>query len=1288
MFQAICNYIDRLVAAARPRKLLMMAIDGVAPRAKMNQQRSRRFKAAAEIKARDAAREEICERLQKRGLRPPAQKTSTFDHNVITPGTTFMFKLALHLRYYVAKRMNDPATAHMWKHLRVIISDASVPGEGEHKIMEYIRQQRASEGYSPNTHHILHGLDADLIMLGLATHEPNFTIFREDVLPPKGNNTCFKCGQSGHRATDCSGPIRSLEEKEGKKAVVPKKPLQFLHLSTLREYLDIEFSNAFGRHIPWSGPASTQEGEREAYGDGAGFPNGVTKASLLPFSYDLERIIDDFVLLCFFVGNDFLPSIPSLDIREGAIDLMMSLYKNILPTLGGYLTFHGNVHLGRVDVILSKLSVVEEEIFRRRRVKEGRDAGFQQRRKDENARKPLNERQKAIKSLTSPSATPTPTPTEGVIGSAVSSIDTEKALQSAMLKQRRVVESETDSSGQLVTPKSTAAAGSTAGTTKEKNFSAAESLREILRKNKMATAAVPFASDVAKTGSLVNTDVDAVVDKAEAEVEKAEADALAAPNSGAGEESSPHVGAKRSRPEEGEDTAQSTAVTAPSPLVVPNVSAESPSGFSEVKNETPASEALDLLESEIEDACDVTRFLTSRGEGDEGEEDFQLNALLKDAVEAVMLEKATHEDIVDEIELGAHGWRDRYYAAKFGEEFKDPDFLRRLCLAYTEGLVWVYRYYYQGVSSWKWFYPYHYAPFAMDLKGLEAYEIKFELGRPFRPLDQLMGVLPSLSAHALPAAAARLMTAEDSPIIDFYPVDFKEDPNGKKFSWLWVVLLPFIDEKRLLAAIDGVAHTFTPDELERNEIGNEILMVHVDSELGKMLRPLAPTQEDVELLSRWHVDENRRKDVFARRAKQIDEEKAVIVNVSDADGSGDARIVSTPAISPAVTEALANVTDRIITIRATTADVDGKGIGGRCVPLAVGANSGYICPLGDTYKSPSNYLFPPIPNNKVLQVCLLPPVRKAHLCNLLSNVIAPPPRLVPEEDDPSSTVPRLTRGITIVDLLHACLAGSVQQGRNNNQYGDPRYRAPGGSYPPSGQYGGYHAQSSPYGSLPAHFQYGTPQGQADFHNPLVRMANSNMHWSAAIQNDNRAHPQYPQPPAQHHSYQIPNYRGPPPTLNAPGPYSHSTPHPYQHQQPYGANAPPYGHSGPRPGLSSYYPPQNPRPQAGYPPAPYAQPRAGYAGGPQHHQPPQPHQPWNNPARGPNTPYLGQSFSSFQQNMQGGGAYPNPPPVQPFQQPSHLFFNNQGANTQAGQGNERNQPPSNTGFSFRARPYGK
>ena len=91
----------------------------------------------------------------------------------------------------------------------------------------------------------------------------------------------------------------------------------------------------------------------------------------LPFQYDFERVVDDFIFMCFFVGNDFLPHLPSLDIRDGAIDFLIELYQSMLPSLGDYLTkAGGNLNLTQVDILLSKVGEIEDIVFQRRKAAE------------------------------------------------------------------------------------------------------------------------------------------------------------------------------------------------------------------------------------------------------------------------------------------------------------------------------------------------------------------------------------------------------------------------------------------------------------------------------------------------------------------------------------------------------------------------------------------------------------------------------------------------------------------------------------------------------------------------------------------------------------------------------------------------------------------------------------------------------------------------------------------------------------------------------------------------------
>jgi 5'-3' exonuclease len=81
------------------------------------------------------------------------------------------------------------------------------------------------------------------------------------------------------------------------------------------------------------------------------------------------------------------------------------------------------------------------------------------------------------------------------------------------------------------------------------------------------------------------------------------------------------------------------------------------------------------------------------------------------------------------------------------------------------------------------------------------HEFTFVKGIPFKPFEQLMGVLPAASNELIPEAFRELMTDCGSPIIDFYPKDFQLDLNGKKNDWEAIVLIPFIEEQRLLTAL-------------------------------------------------------------------------------------------------------------------------------------------------------------------------------------------------------------------------------------------------------------------------------------------------------------------------------------------------------------------------------------------------------------------------------------------------------------------------------------------------------
>lgn len=336
MVAAVCDVIDRLVLAVRPRRMLVLAFDGVAPRAKMNQQRARRYLSVRERGAEASAQAVVAATW---GVEAPAEH---FDHNAITPGTEFMHHLSVELRAYIGARM---AESGAWAKLSVVLSDASAPGEGEHKIVAMVREQRAQPGYDPDTTHLLYGLDADLVMLGLATHEAHFYLLRDYV--PIGRErfakNCDACGAPGHLASECNvlRAAQAAQTEEQRLAAAMAKPadtpLMLLDVSALREYL---LHSLRPEALLPPRPAHTPSAVRVSAGDGD-CEGGDSSW------WDSERLVDDFVFLTFLVGNDFLPALPTLSIATGGLDSALAVYRATRRTMGGYLLTDGSLQLVR-----------------------------------------------------------------------------------------------------------------------------------------------------------------------------------------------------------------------------------------------------------------------------------------------------------------------------------------------------------------------------------------------------------------------------------------------------------------------------------------------------------------------------------------------------------------------------------------------------------------------------------------------------------------------------------------------------------------------------------------------------------------------------------------------------------------------------------------------------------------------------------------------------------------------------------------------------------------------------
>ena len=266
------QYIERMIAVIQPTTLTYIAFDGVAPMAKMQQQRTRRFKS------------EFMRSIQEET--DPSKVASTFSTSQITPGTPFMNQLSARMNQHF-----DPVPG-------VKVSTSLEPGEGEHKLMEHLR------AYEPTRVETIaiYGLDSDLIMLALyhQTATKQLYVFRE---APE----FFKS----------QIPVKFQD---------PKEPY-FINI------------HALGHSILHE----------------------------MRVSVPTTRHVDDYVFMCFLLGNDFLPHFPALNLRTHGIQAILDVYRAHLAPRSKYLVDRTGavpcIHWASVSLLCYHLAQAEYELL-------------------------------------------------------------------------------------------------------------------------------------------------------------------------------------------------------------------------------------------------------------------------------------------------------------------------------------------------------------------------------------------------------------------------------------------------------------------------------------------------------------------------------------------------------------------------------------------------------------------------------------------------------------------------------------------------------------------------------------------------------------------------------------------------------------------------------------------------------------------------------------------------------------------------------------------------------------
>lgn len=279
IIRAVCNKINEYIKLLNPDNNIYIAFDGVAPVAKLEQQRSRRYKSLYQ--------NNISKSIFQ-NTKPDAWNTTA-----ITPGTLFMKLLN-------EKIMQNYSTPQNFNVKNIILSTSDKYGEGEHKLFQYIRDF-PDQHIDKNT--VIYGLDADLIMLSI-NHLPitnNIYLFRETPEFIKSINS-------------------ELEPNE----------TYVLDIPELAKIITIDMNN--------NAELTTEQQKNRIY---------------------------DYIFLCFFLGNDFMPHFPSVNIRTGGVDKMLNAYKETIGGTKENLTNGKKIYWKNVRKLVQYLADNEEEFFKK-----------------------------------------------------------------------------------------------------------------------------------------------------------------------------------------------------------------------------------------------------------------------------------------------------------------------------------------------------------------------------------------------------------------------------------------------------------------------------------------------------------------------------------------------------------------------------------------------------------------------------------------------------------------------------------------------------------------------------------------------------------------------------------------------------------------------------------------------------------------------------------------------------------------------------------------------------------